>query len=81
MESDKIKQVFENPHEEAVKIVYSFYNRIEHKLSSEYSNQDWDISKELAFFMVDKIISEFTKNNINEKIEHWYDVKEEILKI
>lgn len=78
-----------SPEEKASELVWYFYNRIEHCLSEEYSQYEWNICVELATKVVDEIF-EFMQNDDelydcchyanSHWATYWYNVKNEINK-
>lgn len=77
------------PHDKAVELTYKFYNRIEHTLSAEYSNSDWEIAKLLAQVAVNEILEsqpsyrywDTYEDETPSAIVYWQEVKEELKKI
>lgn len=75
--------------EKANELVWYFYNTMEHRLSEEYSKNEWNICTELSTKVVDEIL-DFMQNDdeIHEDCHfanshwapYWYRVKDEINK-
>ncbi len=76
-----------SPKDKASELVWHFYNRIEHKLSDQYSPFEWNICVELTNKVVDEI-SEFmrTDDELHDSSHYansnwttyWNEVKKEI---
>ena len=69
------------PKEKAKELTLKYYNRIEHTLTIEYEEFDWDIAKTCALIAVDEILFAL-KYDMNEptsgSIKYWLEVKQEI---
>jgi hypothetical protein len=70
----------------AKELVWKFYHNIEHAISDEYADKDWEIAKQCALIAVDEILNllinvygfhEFD----NGKVEYWKVVKNDIQKL
>jgi hypothetical protein len=67
------------PKEKALELWWTYYSRIEHTLSEEYSPHEKDITKKLAISAVDEILSVIWNNP--EDVDYWSQVKKEIEKL
>jgi hypothetical protein len=72
--------------EKAKELVWKFYNNIEHTISDEYADKDWEIAKQCAILSVDEIL--YLLINVygfdefdNGKVEYWQEVKHELEKL
>ena len=65
------------PKEKAIEIVWKFYNNIEHTISNEYADKDWEIAKQCALVAADECL----KTCVFSMIYYWQEVKEELLKL
>jgi len=74
---------FEGTKEKAKELVWKFYNNIEHTISDEYSDKDWEIAKQCALIAVDELIKSWDKDLYENcgASEYWQEVKEELLKL
>jgi hypothetical protein len=71
------------PKEKAIDLYGKYYNRLEHKLSEEYSPHEKDVVKECVLVAVDEIIQHIETSYHNEDIIkgsklYWQQVKDEI---
>ena len=78
------------PKEKAIELYSRYYNRIEHKLSEEYSPYEKDVVKECVLLAVDEIIQtlnydirdlDVRGNVLLDLIHYWKEVKQEINKL
>jgi hypothetical protein len=74
------------PKEKAHELVWKFYNNIEHTISNEYADKDWEIAKQCAILSVDEILNLLINvygfhESDNGKVEYWKVIKEEIEKL
>lgn len=77
-----------NPKEKGSKLVWDFYNSLEHTFNDDYTYHDWDIARSCALKVVDEIFQfmkdddEFNDDchfaNHKKWVTYWTEVKEEI---
>ena len=65
------------PKEKAEKLVWIYYHKIEHIISDEYSQGDWEIVKQCALIAVDEVMSAL----MGYDFYYWNEVKQEIDKL
>jgi|LakMenE01Jun11ns_1017448.scaffolds.fasta_scaffold7283986_1 hypothetical protein len=74
------------PIEKAEEIVWKYYHNIEHAISNEYADKDWEIAKQCALIAVVMIINSNPHSNpFNttrySTMDYWQDVKTELEKL
>jgi hypothetical protein len=72
-----------NPNEKASELVWKYYNNIEHVISNEYADKDWEIAKQCALIAVE-LSHEFITGDLSERFDktmYLLEIKEEIEKL
>jgi hypothetical protein len=64
--------------EKSKELVWKYYHNIEHTISNEYANKDWDIAKQCALIAVDYLMKE---SETMTSLDYWFNVKTEIQKL
>lgn len=68
--------------EEALRLYWLFFNRIEHTLSEEYDKVATKIAIQLAILSVEEILKVLGRNEwYNNEIQFWNEVKIELEKL
>lgn len=72
-----------NPKEKAKELVWKYYHNIEHTISNEYADKDWEIAKQCALIAVDEMIEALFSNDehIMLKRKFFLEVKTELEKL
>jgi len=70
--------------EKSKELVWKYYHNIEHTISNEYSDKDWEIAKQCALIAVDEIIKLEQARLIvgsHNYYDYYVEVKQEIEKL
>ena len=69
--------------EKSKELVWKYYHNIEHTISNEYSDKDWEIAKQCALIAVEEILSETEEIDGMRVINnpYWIEVRNEIEKL
>lgn len=70
--------------EKSKELVWKYYHNIEHTISNEYSDKDWEIAKQCALIAIDEILNLVQCVNSNEielDFNYWQEVKTELEKL
>lgn len=69
--------------EKSKELVWKYYHNIEHTISNEYSDKDWEIAKQCALIAVE-FSREFITGDLSERFDktmYLLEIKEEIEKL
>jgi hypothetical protein len=69
------------PKEKANELFGKYYNRIEHTISEEYSQEEKFVVKQCVLIAVDEIIKAHIHNEGVRHLKWWGEVKQEIEKL
>jgi len=72
------------PKEKAEQLTWKYYHNIEHTISDEYSNKDFEISKQCVIIAVDEILEIIRYHGTDigkHSLMFWEEVKEELEKL
>jgi len=72
--------------EKSKELVWKFYHNIEHTISNEYSDKDWEIAKQCSLIAVDEILNTNTLQDrscgfiplCEKHTKYWQEVKKEL---
>jgi hypothetical protein len=64
--------------EKSKELVWKYYHNIEHTISDEYSDKDWEIAKQCSIIAVDYLMKE---SKTMTSLDYWFNVKTEIQKL
>jgi hypothetical protein len=57
------------PKEKAKELVWKYYHNIEHTISNEYADKDWEIAKQCALIAQENLLDKLASLNIKDEFE------------